>query len=272
MQVVKAFPYLFQPKSSFGTQTDFRESEMQTVPCSLEANVKGELGALGILKYGRGLPVQNSEDLEVVDQIREQYEKEKTLPPKGDPRRPILQRKIIESKHQIEMGLKEKASSKVRHWKVANMKAAVDEWADFSASQLENRLDRIWKQKQKEKDERMRKIKKIHEKEIKNLEWKCSIKNERLYGRPPDRRRQEFRANMEKIMQQEDSDMEIGGLLNVESMFGRPRTTSSAKQRKMDREETDNFLKMYNGLNQLEKHTNKKLSTVTLDAKSKALF
>ena len=30
------------------------------------------------------------------------------------------------------------------------MKAAVDEWADFSAQQLENRLDRIWKQKQKE--------------------------------------------------------------------------------------------------------------------------
>ena len=30
------------------------------------------------------------------------------------------------------------------------MKTAVDEWADFSAQQLENRLDRIWKQKQKE--------------------------------------------------------------------------------------------------------------------------
>ena len=48
------------------------------------------------------------------------------------------------------MGLKEKASKKHRQYKVANMKAAVDEWADFSAQQLENRLDRIWKQKQKE--------------------------------------------------------------------------------------------------------------------------
>ena len=57
---------------------------------------------------------------------------------------------LIEIKHQIELGLKEKASKKHRQYKVANMKAAVDEWADFSAQQLENRLDRIWKQKQKE--------------------------------------------------------------------------------------------------------------------------
>ena len=116
------------------------------------------------------------------------FRQEKSLPPKGDPRRPILQRKIIETKHKIEVGLKERASNKVRYSKVASMKEAVDEWADFSALQLENRLDRIWKQKQKEKDERMRKIRKIHEKEIRALEWKCNVKNERLYGRPPDKR------------------------------------------------------------------------------------
>ena len=85
-----------------------------------------------MLKYGRGLPVQNSEDLDVVDELREQHQQEKSLPPKGDPRRPILQRKIIETKHKIEVGLKEKAANKVRYSKVANMKAAVDEWADFS--------------------------------------------------------------------------------------------------------------------------------------------
>ena len=62
----------------------------------------------------------------------------------------ILSLTLIETKHQIELGLKEKASKKHRQYKVANMKAAVDEWADFSAQQLENRLDRIWKQKQKE--------------------------------------------------------------------------------------------------------------------------
>ena len=44
-----------------GTQTDFRESEVQTLPCSLTAPnqaIKGELGALEVLKYGRGLPAQ----------------------------------------------------------------------------------------------------------------------------------------------------------------------------------------------------------------------
>ena len=38
------------------------------------------------------------------------------------------------------MDLKEKSSARARHWKVENMKAAVDEWANHSAQQLENRL------------------------------------------------------------------------------------------------------------------------------------
>ena len=98
----------------------------------------------------------------------------------GDPRRPILQKKLIESKYQIEMDLKQTQASKSRHWKVENMKSAVDDWANNSAQQLENRLDRLWKHKQREKDERMKKIRKIHQKEIKALERKCSIKNDRL--------------------------------------------------------------------------------------------
>ena len=39
-----------------------------------------------------------------------------------------------------------------------------------------------------------------------------------------------------------------------------------------DREETADFLKLYNGLNQLEKQTNKKLSTVTLEARGKHCY
>ena len=55
------FQFQAQPRSSLGTQTDFRESEVQTLPCSLTAPnqaIKGELGALEVLKYGRGLPAQ----------------------------------------------------------------------------------------------------------------------------------------------------------------------------------------------------------------------
>ena len=117
------------------------------------------------------------------------------------------------------------------------MKQAVDEWADFSAQQLENRLDRIWKQKQKEKDERMRKIRKIHAKEIKNLEWKCNVKNERLYGRAPDRRRQEFRTTFDKIMQQDEVATPTAGSevnadldLTAQQLFGRPRTSGTTRR------------------------------------------
>ena len=43
-----------------------------------------------------------------------------------------------------------------------------------------NRLDRLWRYKQKEKDLKMSRIRRIHDKEIKALERKCQIKNERL--------------------------------------------------------------------------------------------
>ena len=59
--MAKIFLFQAQPRSSLGTQTDFRESEVQTLPCSLTAPnqaIKGELGALEVLKYGRGLPAQ----------------------------------------------------------------------------------------------------------------------------------------------------------------------------------------------------------------------
>ncbi len=56
------------------------------MPCTLRKDVPGELGALSMLRYGKGLPIQNREDLAMVDKLRRQYEKESKLPPKGDPR------------------------------------------------------------------------------------------------------------------------------------------------------------------------------------------
>ena len=44
----------------------------------------------------------------------------------------------------------------------------------------ENRLDRLWRHKQKEKELKMSRIRRIHDKEIKALERKCQIKNDKL--------------------------------------------------------------------------------------------
>ena len=65
---------------------------------------------------------KDSEDLEIVDRLCQEHQKEKALPPKGDPRRPILQRKIIESKQQIEMGIKEKALKRSRQYRQENFR------------------------------------------------------------------------------------------------------------------------------------------------------
>lgn len=274
--------YLRQPRVTFGTQTDFRESEAQTLPCSLNSNgkiIKGELGALSMLRYGRGLPVETSEDLEVVDKLRHQHEKEEKLPPKGDPRRPILQRKLVESKYQIELGLRERASAKTKNWKAEQMRSAVDEWADVSAQHLESRLDRLWKHKQKEKDDRMRKIRRIHEKELKALERKCAIANDRLYGRPSDRSRREFRDTLETSMH-ENAEMfepphqhfsktsDVGGRMND----SRPFTSSASIRRPHHHQQSDEeeFLNTYNGLKHLERETSRKMSSVAGNIKGRS--
>ena len=56
------------------------------MPCTLKKNVQGELGALSMLEYGKGLPIETADDLDVVDKLRKHYQKETKLPPKGDPR------------------------------------------------------------------------------------------------------------------------------------------------------------------------------------------
>ena len=41
-------------------------------------------------------------------------------------------------------------------------------------------MDRLWRHKQKEKELKMSRIRRIHDKEIKALERKCQIKNDKL--------------------------------------------------------------------------------------------
>ena len=73
-------------------------------------------------------------------------------------------------------------------------------------------------------------------------------------------------------MQQDEAAEEQQAMTTSEAILNpRPRTTTATTKRRKDREETDNFLKMYNGLNQLEKQTNKKISTISLEAKGKKL-
>jgi hypothetical protein len=59
----------YSTKVSFGTQTDFREIEVQTEPCTISyenddvIKRRPEVTSLSILKNGRGLPIQSTDDL-----------------------------------------------------------------------------------------------------------------------------------------------------------------------------------------------------------------
>ena len=59
----------FGRKISFGTQTDYREADIQTEPCTIDyadddvIRRNPEVTSLAMLRHGRGLPVKTNDDL-----------------------------------------------------------------------------------------------------------------------------------------------------------------------------------------------------------------
>ena len=66
----------FGRKISFGTQTDYRESDIQTEPCTIDyadddvIRRNPEVTSLAMLRHGRGLPVKTNDDLVSFKRIR----------------------------------------------------------------------------------------------------------------------------------------------------------------------------------------------------------
>ena len=88
------------------TQTDYRESEVQTDPCTLDfvydyKDVLPEVSALESLHYDHGLPTRTHEDLEVVEGLRLIKAGKERLPTVGDPRRSIAQNRLIENQSNV---------------------------------------------------------------------------------------------------------------------------------------------------------------------------
>ena len=69
------------------------------------------------------------------------------------------------------------------------MDSDVRKFGETSSKSLEDRLERLWRHKQREKEDRMRVIRKIHEKEHKWLQKKFSDLNNFIhrgtFKRPP---------------------------------------------------------------------------------------
>ena len=66
----------FGKKISFGTQTDYRETDIQTEPCTIDyadddvIRRNPEVTSLAMLRHGRGLPVKTNDDLVSFKRIR----------------------------------------------------------------------------------------------------------------------------------------------------------------------------------------------------------
>lgn len=69
------------------------------------------------------------------------------------------------------------------------LQSDVRQFGEASSRQLDERLERLWRHKQREKEDRMKVIRKIHDKEQKSLEKKCNDLNSYIhrgtFKRPP---------------------------------------------------------------------------------------
>lgn len=242
------------PRVSF-TQTDYRESEAQTDPCTLDfvydyKDVLPEVSALETMRYGRGLPVRSQEDFEVVEGLKAVKAAKEHLPTVGDHRRSLAQQRIIENESNIERALRSRSSGRRRVARNQQMRNAVQEFAETSAMLLQERLDRLWRHKQQEKEVRMLRIRRIHEKEIRALERKCQIKNERL--------RNDLCGGRFKLLEKAAKSHSAP----VHSHPPRPSRSGRGRGGSSGRPLDDNFLEEYNSLRGLERETSKNIAGI----------
>lgn len=99
------------PTRSIGTQTIFRDSDVQTDPYSPEYLVRPgeapEVLTLASLTYGRGLPARLHE-VEMIDRARHRRELESQLPPLNDFSQSEKRRKMMDAIETEEWAIRER--------------------------------------------------------------------------------------------------------------------------------------------------------------------
>lgn len=188
------------------TQTEFRDSEAQTEPCSLASAKKlldtSALGALEPLKIGHGLPVTSPLEIEVARGLYEQQQKMKEIldptdvsehkksqsrPPVtthtllNDLKRSASLRKVLENRYKSEFRLQQSYSTKARAMRLESMRNALESFTVESDLISKQRLDWLCYLQEKRRQEEAYKMEAMFRKERLALEHKNRVKQERLF-------------------------------------------------------------------------------------------
>ncbi|XP_054966308.1 cilia- and flagella-associated protein 91 isoform X5 [Pan paniscus] len=195
--VSKAEPYTFPPtstkhlsipsKSTVGTQTDYRDADVQTDPYSPEYVVCQdsipELLTLATLTWGRGLPAGQAE-VEMIERARKKRAWEATLPALSDTSQFEKRRKMMNEMERKEWAFREQEIEKLQEIRLEVLKELLRKREENQNEVNMKHLNARWSKLQEGKEAKMAKIQRTHVSTIrklvgkrKNIEGKLERRN-----------------------------------------------------------------------------------------------
>ncbi|KAJ8796703.1 hypothetical protein J1605_017806 [Eschrichtius robustus] len=193
----RAEPYTFPPPSTkylpipskytVGTQTDYRDAEVQTDPYSPEYIVCQdsipELLTLATLTWGRGLPAGQAE-VEMIERAREKRAWEATLPPLSDTSQFEKRRRMMNAMERKEWAFREQEIEKLQEIRLEVLKELLKKRDENQNEVNMACLNAQWSKLQEVKEAKLAQIHRTHVSAIrkllgkgKNIEGKLERRN-----------------------------------------------------------------------------------------------
>jgi len=156
-------------------QTDYRDSETQTDPYTPEYVVRPgsqpELLTLATLSYGHGLPAGLAE-VEMIERARAKRAWEATLPALNDMENLEKRKKMMDEQERREWAFREQEIEKLQEARLEVLKRILEQREEDHAELNTKRLDRLWSNKQQEKENKFKRIQTEHIKTVRKLNEK----------------------------------------------------------------------------------------------------
>lgn len=156
-------------------QTDYRESEAQTDPCTLEYVIRPgsapELLTLATLTWGQGLPSGVAE-VEMIERARVKRAWEATLPPLNDLSQLDKRRRMMDEMERQEWAIREAEIERLQEARLEVLKKLLKQREDKQQEANTKRLDNLWSKHQHKKEEKIMRIRNNHIKAIRKLTGK----------------------------------------------------------------------------------------------------
>ena len=167
-------------------QTDYRDSEAQTDPYTPEYVVRPgsqpELLTLSSLLYGHGLPAGLAE-VEMIERARAKRAWEASLPALNDLDNLEKRRKMMDEQERKEWAFRESEIEKLQEARLQVLQKILQQREDEHAEMTTKRLNKLWSDKQQEKDRKFRKLEAEHIKAVRKVTEKRKLVEGKLERR-----------------------------------------------------------------------------------------